>query len=446
MAFVLLNVPFWWLGQTSFLHRAWLNVDLFLPLIVASVSPVAACASLLLLWILDMAVSQSLTWHFHSPFEFIRSIEFVPAIDVAGYVTLSRIAMAIPFLGCGVAAIWLVRRRPRVYLSVLPLLLTVALVDGLNGSSFLWKRATRFLPGNVAGSATKVSINSMLSSATDELKILPPNTALTEQFDVISWAKSHPDRGVLLVLVESMGLHNDPRMRHWIRDQLVDETISAQFRVDDFSVPFKGSTTSAELRELCHLDGSYRALSDRDNSSCLPNELGALGWETVGLHGFSHRMFMRGEWWFSTGLQRRLFAEELAAPAQVLCGGAFVGICDDVVMRRSVREAEGARRFVYALTLNGHLPLPTAIVPGRLRSVCGESGAGEGVCDLTAVNGVALRGLREALKTSGHQPLVLVVGDHSPPFGDLQSRQQYSQTSVPGFVLVPRCCISGQQL
>jgi hypothetical protein len=36
------------------------------------------------------------------------------------------------------------------------------------------------------------------------------------------------------------------------------------------------------------------------------------------------------------------------------------------------------------------------------------------------------------------QPLVVVVGDHAPPFSAPAQRSQYSQTHVPAFVLTPR--------
>lgn len=443
-AFALLNVPFWMLSHTNFLSRAWFNVDLLIPLVIVSYSPLGAIVCLVLLWALDLAVSQSLAWHFHSPFEFIRSVEFLPSVHVNSYLSLSWLASLIPFIVCGAAAVALVRwrqrsgRPARTGAAACLVLLCVALVDICNGSTFLWERTERLLPGNVGGSAVKQVATSMLPSSSEKLQSLAPRASLTSQFDVEGWAAKHPDRGVMVVLVESMGLHEDPRMRQWLRAQLVDDRTGAGFDVVDAVVPFRGSTTSGELRELCGLTGSYRELLSTDPAPCLPRRLSLAGWQTVGVHGFSHRMFLRGTWWPKLGLDRQLFAEDLSVPGEKLCGGAFVGICDADVLGRAFKELRGGRRFVYALTLNSHLPLGSVAVPPDLSALCGQIDAGDGVCGLTSVLGIALRAIRTGVEASDLKPLVLVVGDHAPPFSELAWRNEYDQHSVQGFVIVPK--------
>ncbi|CAN5739023.1 LTA synthase family protein [soil metagenome] len=438
IAFGLLNAPFWWLAQSNFLSRSWFNVDLLIPLLMATFSPLAGLVCLALLWALDMAVSQSLAWHFHSPFEFIRSIEFLPSVHLAGYVAPGRLAMSAPFVLCAALAILITRKVKTVWRSAIVIFVVVALIDVFNGSSFFWFSATRPLPGNVAGSAVKMTVSSMLGASDESLRRLPPGTSLASKVDVRAWALAHPDRSVMIVLIESMGLHQDPRMRAWLREQLADAPTLERFDLREIDVPFRGSTTAAELRELCDLEGSYRSLNTRSGATCLPHVFDAMGWQSIGLHGFSRRMFMRGKWWESTGLQRRLFAEDLAIPNQVLCGGAFEGICDADVLRRAAREASEPKKFVYVVTLNSHLPLGPTSVPLRLDAVCKAADVGTNACDLTAVDGHALQALREALLAVERRPLVLVVGDHAPPFTDLYTRQQYSQTMVPGFALIPK--------
>ncbi len=439
LAFLLLNLPFWWLGRTNFLSRAWFNVDLLLPLAIASRSRIAAVGALALLWIMDAAVSQSLAWHFHSPFEFIRSIEFLPSVNLGGYLSLERLALVVPFAACGAGAVALAGRVRRPGSAALVVLALVAVVDLSNGSNFLWERAMRLLPGNVGGSAVKQIVTAISGTREDKIEPLAPGVALTSQFDVESWARAHPDRDVLLVLVESMGLHRDVAMRDWLRQQLFPVSLASRYTLREFDVPFHGSTTSAELRELCGLTGSYRKVLDAAPSGCLPQHLIKNGWQTVGVHGFSRRMFVRGIWWPALGLRHVLFGEELTHPDQRFCGGAFVGVCDDELIDRAFDQLKTPGRFVYALTLSSHLPLGSGTPPAPLEAICRQAQAGDGPCELDATIGVALGAIgRDLAAVQGKAPLVLVVGDHAPPFSILAWRNEFDQRVVPGFALEPK--------
>ena len=439
VAYGLLNAPFWWLAHTNFLSRAWFNVDLLIPLVIARFSPIAALLSLAFFWILDAAVSQSLAWHFRSPLEFIRSVEFLPSVHVASYLSFSWLALLVPFVVSAALALWLVRRQRHTGSASFLILLLVASVDFLNGSTFIWVRAERLLPGNVGGSALKQVITAFVTPVGDKLASLAPGNSLTTQFDVEGWARAHPDRSVVVVLVESMGLHEDTRMRQWLRDQVFDKTIADRVDLKEMDVPFKGSTTSAEMRELCGLIGIYRELlTVTPTPSCLPARLASAGWETIGVHGFSSRMFMRGAWWPKLGLKQRLFAEDLALADEKRCGGAFVGLCDARMIDTAFMEARASKHFVYVLTLNSHLPLGEVTVPPDLGTICDQGKVGDGVCGFTSTIGIALRAVRAGIAGSDRVPLVLVVGDHAPPFSKLEWRNEFDQRVVPGFILVPR--------
>jgi phosphoglycerol transferase MdoB-like AlkP superfamily enzyme len=235
-----------------------------------------------------------------------------------------------------------------------------------------------------------------------------------------------------------MGWHSDPDMRDWLRDQLFDESVRASYQLREIAVPFRGSTTAAELRELCGLYGSYRSLDAKTASECLPAKLAHLGWTTVGLHGFASHMFDRATWWPILGLQTQRFAEELTTPDGMRCGGAFAGVCDSTLIETAFAEARSPRHLVYALTLNSHLPLSPIKVPDDLRQRCLIARAGSEVCQLSATIGIGLTTLRNQLVRPGARPVVVVVGDHAPPFASLQDRNQYSPEKVPAFILTPR--------
>jgi hypothetical protein len=322
------------------------------------------------------------------------------------------------------------------------LLLALLLMAGdvLNGSSMLSTRAVRLVSGNPANSpGLKMLVGAYYERDSGGLRNLPATASTREMVDIEAWARANPQGSVLLVIVESMGWHAQPAMPAWLQARLAPPGVLAGYALRQGMVPFAGATTSGELRELCSLAGSYRAVTASAAAACLPNRLAALGWATVGYHGFSSHMFERDVWWPMVGLQAGHFAEGMVQEGDAECGAAFAGACDAAVLARAVRSARSARSLSYALTLNSHLPLKPAPLPADLAVLCAQAGADDEVCLLTATVGQALSALATELShPSAVQPLVVVVGDHAPPFSAPAQRSQYSQTHVPAFVLTPR--------
>jgi phosphoglycerol transferase MdoB-like AlkP superfamily enzyme len=162
-----------------------------------------------------------------------------------------------------------------------------------------------------------------------------------------------------------------------------------------------------------------------------------LGYQTFGLHGFSGMMFDRERWWQMVGLQQATFAENTKVGAPY-CGGAFRGICDGYMLEQALQMLREPNRFVYLLTLNTHLPLTIVNLPSELKALCREQQVSESVCQLTGQLGAFLAQTRAGLEKLQQAPLVVVVGDHSPPFLVQDDRRQFMATRVPRFILVPR--------
>ena len=449
-ALCLLNAPFWWISRDNYLSRALFDLDLLLPLWIARRRPVVAGLVLLLLWTLELAVSESLAWHFHSPLEFIRSIEFLAPGQAAGLFARSRwLGLAVPFSVAGAAAIALSRRGRVGGRAVLGVALALAVVDVMNGSSSAWNPAVRMLPANVAGTALKSTLQSVLASRSeDALRPLPhaapfasaiEGASASGYFDIAGWVRQHRFGSVLLVLVESMGVHHDARMRDWLKNELVDPELAARYDLKQIDVLFNGGTTDGELRELCGLKGSYRAMTSQIGALCLPAQLDAMGWKTLGLHGFSRRMFLREKWWLQVGLQQPDFAEDMKDRSGILeCGGAFPGICDETMVKAAVEFVRQPAHFAYLVTLNSHLPIDGGVAFAGPPAPCAAAGTGPEICAHAAVLSHALEAVRRALIASPVAPLVVLVGDHAPPFAATAARNQFDHRTVPAFALVPR--------
>jgi hypothetical protein len=69
---------------------------------------------------------------------------------------------------------------------------------------------------------------------------------------------------------------------------------------------------------------------------------------------------------------------------------------------------------------------------------CNNPESNSEVCDHVSATTAVLRELRQTLETVTLAPLVVVVGDHAPPFSNKLSRQAFLQDKVPAAVLVPK--------
>jgi hypothetical protein len=185
------------------------------------------------------------------------------------------------------------------------------------------------------------------------------------------------------------------------------------------------------------LDGNYRDLDTEHGKSCLPAKLQSLGWRTAGFHGFSGRMFDRNMWWTYLGFDEIHFADSPRFRSFAQCGAAFRGVCDQDVVRAGLQALAPGHAFSYVLTLNTHLPLAPVSFSPALLEVCASAEVPQNTCHLLASLGVTLNGIRDLLKTAPHPPLVVVLGDHAPPFASRASRESFLTRAVPAFLLTP---------
>jgi len=433
----LANLPFWLLAWRYVLPRPVINADAFVAIVAAMISPVLGIAALVLYWCLDQLQSQSLAFHFTSPLEFLRTVRFAGQIDWFDYLSLPLLAAALVLL-LTLTLIWLLLRRwrPRP-LAVLICFVVVTATDAYNGSALTqWIGRDSFrLAANISGSP---SYNLLAiawqtrSSAARPVRRWPEDGSP----DIADWAR-RTKGNVLIVVVESMGEHRNQAVGHWLLGQLLDGTADQRWQLSVDTVPFDGSTTAGELRTLCGLSAHYSRLTADLAAECLPQKMQALGYETVGLHGFSGNMFDRYSWWPKLGLTKVAFSGDISESTP-RCGGAFRGVCDTNMVDEAMRALRTPRRFVYLLTLNTHMPLLPVDLPVDLTTLCASEHLGDSVCQLTGQLGIVLARLRAGLGLLPDPPLVVIVGDHAPPFVVREDRDQYLPRAVPRFMLVPR--------
>jgi phosphoglycerol transferase MdoB-like AlkP superfamily enzyme len=213
--------------------------------------------------------------------------------------------------------------------------------------------------------------------------------------------------------------------------------VKARYNLRFGSVPFFGGTVGGEMRELCDT-----VLSPLDNSEsflhqCLPWKFRKLGYRTIGVHGYSKRMFDREHWYPRIGFQELIFKEELSTKLKTICGSTFPGICDTDIaayIGDLFAAHRSQRLFVHWMTLNSHLPVSDETAAGSQLS-CGQFAATRNsreVCNMVRVQFETNQAIARLLLRPDIPPMtVFMVGDHAPPFLSLKLRALYSQERVP---------------
>ncbi len=440
----LLHAPSWlgvWLFSVPRAEeRPLLNLDLLAAAALACVSSVWGAVALLLAWAADGVRAAAKNYHFMSTLDFVDAVRFIDMLNLRAMVSLPLSAAAAGLVIGLLLVLRLTRHSRRLVLPLLALAVLAAVCDVANGSFHLLglDKDRRGISLNFAGSP----IWNVWSAERQSRSASGAGSAIADPITfraLRDWQTAHPARTSILVLVESMGLLRHPDLRHWLDGRLMTARLASRWDARRTEEPFHGSTTFGELRTLCGLHVHYSQLNDAMAAGCLPRRFAAEGVISVGIHGFGLRMFDRGQWWPRIGLQPWKWSSGTTAPMN--CNAAFPGICDAEVLAEAVRQAQPSGRFVYALTLDTHLPLDLRRlppVPAELRARCDATGTTLEACQLVHQLGDLLTRFEETLAASEATPFVIIVGDHGPPFSEPANRDAFEADRVPLFVLTPR--------
>ncbi|APG61692.1 hypothetical protein LPB140_01280 [Sphingorhabdus lutea] len=253
-------------------------------------------------------------------------------------------------------------------------------------------------------------------------------------------------RHLLLIVVESLGqpADNDEIKRKLFGQLKNNPAIAARFELKQGIAPYYNSTTSGEIRELCGRWGDYYSLLNNKitlDKNCLPYQLTQKGYQTHALHSFNGRFFKRAIWYPKTGFQQVEFGDKLIKRGAEMCGGVFPGACDRDVppMIGDILRKADKPTFLYWLSLNTHLPVPTgknlrvencekssAILKEKFPMICRQFA----IFDQIEAGLVAQIIAKDFPATD-----ILIVGDHMPPFFDKHNRTQFDPAHVPWLYL-----------
>lgn len=250
---------------------------------------------------------------------------------------------------------------------------------------------------------------------------------------------------LVLVVVESWGFENDASIRNAMTSPYRQAALQARYQILEGTVSFNGATLAAEARELCGSDMGFHIMSApaAELQGCLPDKLRALGYRTTAFHGMKSGMFERRDWYERIGFKERWFEDELHRQGLPDCPGAFTGTCDSDVAAfiGTHLGASGGPEFLYWMTLNSHLPVPSS-PQVTFPTTCPAGATNQERVAFCAwyqlIYNVHASVGRVAASASVRPTIFIVVGDHAPPFENAEARSGFSQTVVPYVVLVPR--------
>lgn len=251
-------------------------------------------------------------------------------------------------------------------------------------------------------------------------------------------------RNLVVIVVESLGVSSDPFDRKLFDQMWNPARWSSRYEVTRGTNPFFGSTTSAELRELCAAWSDYETY-DFDHPNCLPQQFRKAGFEVESLHSFNGTFFDRETWYPKIGFERSLFSDQILAMGAGHCGSVFPGACDRDVPRiigERLRQAPEKRKFLYWLTVNGHIPVAAEHALGTDNCRLGTSEWREDypmLCrSFELQKQLADSITAEIMKPDFPDTDILIVGDHMPPYFQRDLRTRFEPGHVPWIMLRSR--------
>lgn len=241
---------------------------------------------------------------------------------------------------------------------------------------------------------------------------------------------------VVVILVEGLGLPTLAPERPMFDADWARAKWSKRYIVRHGRVPYYGSTTNGELRELCDAWGRYDRFDFAD-AHCLPAVYRAAGYQTMAIHSFYGTFFDRNKWWPKLGFERMKFKPELLAAGARECGGIFPGACDEDIPAQIGERLKAAKeaQFIYWVTLNTHLPVIADRKLGTAHCELADPAWRENDPQLCRMFMLHHR-LADAIGKLAMDPALpptdfVIVGDHMPPFLGWEKRFRFDPAHVP---------------
>lgn len=340
----------------------------------------------------------------------------------------SLLLLALIFL----AIFFFFNRLPRIKIRktfFLVLFATPILFDIFLGANFLFQKDTVYFSNLVTSPIIKLI---------REDKILykfkywdnPPKSYLALRESV------EKKKFVLFIEFESLGVPIDVS-----NNEILNKHIEASFPeyrlVNKFEEKFSGGTLSGELRTLCGIESFGNLLYNQNGyvnelSPCIPNVFNSRSapFYSIAAHANYGSIYNRQKIYPAIGFNKSIFASDLPDSAIKDCGSVQFIACDDAILKKlknDINKLSFEKLFVHVMTINSHFPYSGKLVV-NLKNKNNFS------LYIDIVN-TTLLALKEFIFEIDTPPDVIIIsGDHSPPFVSKEDRENFLLKSVPVYV------------
>ncbi len=168
-------------------------------------------------------------------------------------------------------------------------------------------------------------------------------------------------KNVVLVILESFGYAQDSKTRDYLMESLNDIKLNKKFHINSSKLEAeKGSTVTAEFRELCGIKyNNYYKI--HEDFICAPKIFNELGYSTLAAHPHIGGYFNRKVWWKEIGFKETYFMNIISNKDLKKCYGTYKSYCDNEYFPRMLKKAISTKKpfFLYYLSVEAHLPVKT---------------------------------------------------------------------------------------
>jgi phosphoglycerol transferase MdoB-like AlkP superfamily enzyme len=380
----------------------------------------------------------------------------VPSLSVLPWeqTMLAVLALGMTLLLAAGMAYWLPRPAPKARIPLaMVLVLLVALLVGVDTAN----GRNPAMPRDVSTAIPRLSLSPLAELAKRQIDYgymvaraassgARMDSASAHGISFLPHLPAAEEPNVVMIVVESWGLMRDGGLADGLTAGYYSPSILAKYQVSMGTAPFDGLTISGEARSLCHSHLGFGILNitGKDSYQCLPAVFHRHGYRDTAVHGYVGGMFQRKVWYKAIGFDAMWFRSSLSRAALPRCQGAFPGICDGSIAawigRTLLAHSATQPQFVYWMTLNSHLPVPSKpdLPPDQTCSDYPALKSSESLCSWYRLELNVQRSVqRLALEQQPRPTVFILVGDHAPPFSNPKLRAQISDSVVPYVILTP---------
>lgn len=437
------SLIFWLIGQFWFIDRATFNIDyLAVCLVLIPFGAVTVAAGMASILVIDIVFSFAPAYHF-SLTSVLHSIKDLFSLEPGFLAIEAGKVIAVVLLGSFSMFLSIRRTRSKVTVMItcLAFVILLTLLDMGLSANAVRERDGYAIDTNIAASSLK-NLRLAINTAEEDTRnqYSQPTESAAQVFRASREPSNEDFQTLILIAVESLGEFSSRELQVFQMEPILALENHGGIVLNTGVVPFEGSTVPGELRELCGIRmlAVHPDISILPANDCLPMVLGRSGYKTWAIHGFIGTLFSRNLWYPALKFDNIWFAPELDDRIEEAnrCGIAFHGVCDTDIWKMIVGLKSNdtvSRKFIYWLTLTAHLPVENTGKPGS--PACSEYAELAGnpeLCNLV----LQQRKLFSEIATSAmrgelNDTRIILVGDHSPPFLDNDTRALFSSENVP---------------